>query len=431
MAEQRQSRKDESVAQFLLLCLRGRWDPTALEHARALSARSDLDWDALRKVACVEGVAPLLYHIARGQDLLPPPVEENLRLVYYDHAGPNLRLLHKLEDVVSHLTAEGVSVVLLKGAALGQTVYRNASVRPMEDLDLLVRQEAVPTALRVLSALDYEPAQAEFRTGYDFTYRNSVTLVRPEEVRASIEIHWSLFAPLYYQQAVPMDWFWQTALPVHIGDVSAWVLGPEAQVLHLCGHLLLHHGSEKRLRLLWLHDVAEVIAFYQEQIDWDQVLARARAYDLVLSAQQILTQVGDEWQAPIPPTVLERLCALRPSCGEGQSFAWLTTVDRPAQRFWTDLASVSGWGPRLRFMWYDLFPSAGYMQRRYRIPHRLLVPLYYPYRWFLGLRDTLLWRNHAPRGCPLEGRRRAEAADRLMFGASYGYGGVNGQATEP
>jgi hypothetical protein len=402
MAEQRHGRRDESVAQFLLLCLRGRWDPTALERARALSARND-DWDALRQVAYVEGVAPLLYHIARGQDLLLPPVEENLRLVYYHHAGRNLRLFHKLEDVVGHLTAGGVSVILLKGAALVQTVYRNASVRPMGDLDLLVRKEDVPTALRVLSALGYEPAQAEFRTGYDFTYRNYVILVKPEEVRAPIDIHWSLFAPRYYQHAVPMDWFWQTALPVHIGNASAWVLGPEAQVLHLCGHLLLHHGSEKRLRLLWLHDVAEVIAFYQEQIDWNQVLARARAYDLLLSAQQILTRVGDEWHAPIPPAVLERLCALRPSSHEGQSFAWLTTVDRPAQRFWTDLASVSGWGPQLRFVWYNLFPSAGYMQRRYCIPHWFLVPLYYPYRWFLGLRDTLRWRDRAPTG-PSPGR---------------------------
>jgi hypothetical protein len=396
MAEQRHGRRDESVAQFLLLCLRGRWDPTVLERARALSARNDLDWDALRQVACVEGVAPLLYHTARGQDLLPPLVEESLRLVYYHHAGRNLRLFHKLEDVVSHLTAGGVPVTLLKGAALAQTVYRNASVRPMVDLDLLVRQQDVPTALRVLSALGYEPAHAEHRAGYLFAYKNEMMLVKPGEVKAPIEIHWSLFGPLYYQQAVPMDWFWQTALPVRIGDASAWMLGPEAQVLHLCGHMPLQHSGEGELRLLWLHDVAEVIAFYQEQIDWDQVLARARAYDLVLPVQQILTRVSHEWHAPIPPAVLERLRTLRPSRDEERVFAWLTSAHRSAQRFWVDLASMPGWGPRLRFAWCIFFPSAGYMQRCYGIPHRFLVPLYYPYRWFLGLRDTLRWRDHTP-----------------------------------
>jgi hypothetical protein len=398
MAEQGQSRKDESVAQFLLLCLRGRWDPTALERARALSARSDLDWDALPQVAYAEGVAPLLYYIARGQDLLPPLVEENLRLIYYDHAGSSLRLLHKLGDVVGHLAAEGVPIILLKGVALAQTVYRNASVRPMVDLDLLVRREHVPTALRVLSALGYEPADAEHRAGYVVTYRNEVMLVKPGEVNVPIEIHWSLFGPLYYQQAVPMDWFWQTALPVRSGDASAWMLSPEAQLLHLCAHMPLQHSDEGEPRLLWLHDVAEVIAFYQEQIDWDQVLDRARAYDLVLPVQWILTRVGGEWHAPIPPAVLERLRALRPSRDEERVFAWLTAAHRPAQRFWVDLASMPGWGPRLRLAWCIFFPSAGYMQYRYRIPHRFLVPLYYLYRWFLGLRDTLRWRDRAPTG---------------------------------
>jgi len=402
MAEQGQSKK-ESVAQFLLLCLRGRWDLTALERARALSARSDLDWDALCQVACAEGVAPLLYHIARAQDLLPPSVKQNLRPVYYYNAGRNLRFLHRLEDVVSHLTAEGVPVILLKGAALAETVYRNASVRPMVDLDLLMRQEDVPTALRVLSVMGYEPAHAEHRAGYLFTYKNEMVLVEIGEVKAPIEIHWSLFGPLYYQHAVPLDWFWQTALPVRIGNASAWMLGPEAQVLHLCGHMPLQHSGEGGPRLLWLHDVAEVIAFYQEQIDWDQVLARAQAYDLVLPLQEILTRVSDEWHAPIPPDVLEQLRALRPSRDEERIFARLTTADRSAQRFWVDLASMPGWGPRLRFAWCIFFPSAGYMQRCYRIPHRFLVPLYYPYRWFLGLRDTLRWRDRASMG-PSPGR---------------------------
>ncbi len=395
MAEQGQSGKEESMTQFLRLCLRGRWDPTALEVARALGARSDLDGDALRKVAYVEGVAPLLYHIVRGQDLLPLPVKEDLRLAYYYNAGRNLLLLHKLEDAVGHLTAEGVPVILLKGAALAEAVYRKAAVRPMEDLDLLVRREHVSTALRVLSALGYEPAHAEFRAGYVVTYRNEVMLVKPGEVNVPIEIHWSLFSPLYYQHAVPINWFWQTALPASVGDVPTWILGPEAQVLHLCSHMLLHHGHGGEPRLLWLHDVAEVITFYQEQIDWEQVLAQARAYDLVLPVQQILTRVSDEWHAPIPPAVLERLRALQPSRDEERVFAWLTTAHRSAQRFWVNLASMPGWGPRLRFAWCIFFPSAGYMQRRYRIPHRFLVPLYYPYRWFLGLRDTLRWRDRA------------------------------------
>jgi len=135
-----------------------------------------------------------------------------------------------------------------------------------------------------------------------------------------------------------------------------------------------------------MHDVAEVIVFYQKQIDWDQVLTRAQVYDLVLPAQQILPRVGEEWHAPIPTDVLERLRALCPSCGQKRVFNGRAAHRLVAQGVWVALAGTPGWGPRLRFAWCVLFPSADYMQYRYRIPHRLLVPLYYPYRWFLGLR---------------------------------------------
>ena len=397
MAEQRQSKKDESVAQFLLLCLCGRWDPTALDHARALGARSDLDWNALCRVAYVEGVAPLLYHIARAQDLLPPSVKQNLRLIYYHNAGRNLFLFHKLKGVVGHLMAEGVPVILLKGAALAKTVYRNASVRPMVDLDLLVRREDVSTALHVLTSLDYETIPSH-------TYWDAVVLHKQGQVDTVFDVHWGLFLSFYYQHAIPMDWFWQTARSVGMGDASAWVLGPEAQVLHLCGHLLLHHSDGEGFRLLGLHDVAEVIVFYQEQIEWDQVLARAQAYDLVLPVQQILTQVGKEWNTPIPSAVLERLRALRPSRDEERVFAWFSTVhSSPAQSFRANLASIPGWGLRLRFVWCNLFPPVGYMQHCYRIPHWLLVPLYYPYRWFLALCHVLR-RRDSPYMGPFPGR---------------------------
>ncbi len=53
---------------------------------------------------------------------------------------------------------------------------------------------------------------------------------------------------------------------------------------------------------------------------------------------------------------------------------------------WAGLTSISGWGLRLRYALGNLFPSVDYMQGQYHIPHKLLVPLYYPYRWPRGLR---------------------------------------------
>jgi hypothetical protein len=56
-----------------------------------------------------------------------------------------------------------------------------------------------------------------------------------------------------------------------------------------------------------------------------------------------------------------------------------------AQRLWADLRSMPNGSLRLRYALASLFPPPAYMRERYRIAHPWLLPLYYPYRWLVGL----------------------------------------------
>ncbi|MGC9397174.1 MAG: nucleotidyltransferase domain-containing protein [Anaerolineae bacterium] len=377
-----------SVMQLLHLILRGRWAPEALEEARAPAARDAIAWDDFLQAARSGGVAPLVYEAARGQGLLPAPVEESLRLDYYGVARTNLLRFHRLEEVLRRLADAGIDVLLLKGAALAAAVYSNLALRPMGDFDLLVHEEDVEGALRVLAALGYARPYGEFRPGFIRAFRNQIMMTKAgDEATRPIEIHWRLLSPLHYQRSIPSDWLWETARAARLGDVPVRILSPEAQVLHLCGHLLQHGGCEKA-NTRQLYDLAEVIVLYRENIDWEQVLERAQAYDLVLPLREALARVHAMWALPISPEVWERLRRLRPSQDEAQAYALLAGRGRVAARLWGGLASIPGWGLRLRYVWGNLFPSADYMLDQYRIPSRLLLPLYYPYRWLRGLRRT-------------------------------------------
>ena len=374
---------DEAISQFLRLCLRGRWDPTALQAARTLARHSELDWDALSDVAHDEALAPLLHQIVRNQDVVPSFVEQDLRKAYCNNACCNTILFGELTNVLHHLAKEGVDVLVLKGGALAEIVYGDIAVRPMRDLDLLIRQQDLPVARKVLAAIGYTPAQVEMQTGFNGEFRNEETLYKPGIVDTYVDLHWKLVGSTYYQRTLSTDWFWETALSTQIGSAPALVLGHEAQVLYLCAHLL-HHGGQG---LLWLHDVAEVLTLYQAQIDWEQILLRAQAYNLVLSVQQILTQIADEWHTPIPANVLERLHALHPSGDEVQVFTSLTAKHQTmALRLFTDIVGVPDWLHKLHFAWSTLIPTRAYMQQRYSILHPALIPLYYPYRWLRGLK---------------------------------------------
>jgi len=345
---------------------------------------------AVARLALAQGLGPLLYGRLRGQDVFPPAAMSELRRAYYDNAGRSARLWHALETAIRALIQAGIPTLLLKGAALVPLVYHNPALRPMGDLDLLVRPADADAALATLAGLGYRPQQHEPAPRSIRTYENEIMLGR-EGAPAPLELHWGLFDSPYYQSHLPMEWFWQTARPVCIGDIVVQVLGPEAQLLHLCGHLLLHHSVEARP--LWLHDIAEVVACYQEGIDWPMLLEQARACDLLMPLQQVLPRIACDWQAPIPAIVLERLATLRPSRAEERIQTRLSSGPRPAgRRLLDDLADTPGWLHRLRLAWVNLFPTPTYMQQRYCIRYRLLVPLFYPYRWFLGLRGLVSHR---------------------------------------
>jgi hypothetical protein len=361
-------------SELLHLILRGRWDTTALEQAHALAARNGVMWDDFLRTARTGGISPLVYETVRGQGLLPASIEAAVRLDYYGVAKTNVRRFHRLDEVLRRL------------AALAQAVYSNLALRPMGDFDLLVHEADVDGALDVLAKLGYACPHGEFRPGFIRAFNNQVMMrkIGDEEARP-VEIHWRLISPLYYQRAIPTEWLWQTAWLEALGDAPVRILSPEAQIVHLCGHLLQHGGCE-RASPRQLYDLAEVIALYGERIDWEQVLERTQVYDLVLPVQGALERVWEAWRAPIPTEVLDRLHGLRPSPTEERVHGLFSTKSRVAQRLQVGLMSLPSWRLRVLYVWGTLFPSADYMVGQYRIPNRLLLPFYYPYRWLRGLR---------------------------------------------
>ncbi len=310
--------------------------------------------------------------------------------VFLTIALRNMLLLHALEDVLAHLVAEGIEVIVLKGAALALTVYQNIGLRPMSDVDLLIRPAQASAALHVMSELGYTHEARGTRPGDILAHECEVALTKPDPDAPMIELHWSLIDSPHYQRVIDMDWLWATARPLMVRDTPALMLGPEAQVLHLCAHLALHHPSPAQPHLLWLNDIVEVIRHYQGELDWDELLRRAQMYDLVLPLQRILPGLAAEWDAPIPDATLTALLSLQPTWAEKRVFGYMTDKRRTVgRRFWADVVTTVGWRERLGFAAANLFPAPAYMRERYGIQHPWLTPLYYPYRWWLGLRS--LW----------------------------------------
>lgn len=370
-----------NLQSFITLILRGRWDKTALEVAREIATNSNLDWDNLSKIVYIEALAPLLYRILRNENWLPENIQKEWNNAYYQNACRNTLLLRELSNVLQSLADVGVDVIVLKGAALAEKVYGDIAVRQMVDLDLLIHPKDLPIVREIVANLGYQLAGVEMQSGFNEEFRNEEIHWKRGLVDVNLDLHWKLVSPAFYQRTFLTDWFWETAISTKISGSPALILGNEAQIVYLCAHLMLHHGGNS---LLWLHDIAEAIAFSPTSIDWNLIITKAQSYNLVLSVQQILLRVADEWKVEIPVEVRSQLAILQPSREEVRAFYWQNQT--MALRLFDDLAGAKDWLTRLRIAWETLFPSRAYMQHRYQIPHVLLIPLYYPYRWLRGFR---------------------------------------------
>jgi len=365
----------DDLRSLLILLLRTRRDPAALPAVRHRLQTDPPAWGVLVAHSLEERVAPLLYQAVMGQGLVPPDVETQLQVEYHRTLLLNLILRQELGRIVQACAQAGLPLILLKGAALVETkVYPSPALRPMNDIDLLVRRETLPGVIATLTGLGYrhEPVDSAIRSELAF-WKEQPALVH-------LDVHWHLFFSLYYQYTLPLAWFWQTARPVKMSEATTLVLSPTALLLHLCAHIYMHHDRED---LLSLNDICEVLTVDREQLDWTEVLARAEACRLVLPLQRLLPVLAGEWGAPVPADILTQLAALPVSAEERRLFYWGAAPT--ARRFLADLVSLPDWPARLRYAWRKLFPPPAYMRECYRVAHPWQLLFYYPYRWLTGM----------------------------------------------
>lgn len=378
---------------FMRLCLRSRWQPEVLSEAEDLAVSGRLDWPALCDTARANGLAPLLYDALRSSQFLPTAVVDCLQNAYQETAVYAGLMSLELSNVLHMLADVGLPVIVLKGAALGDTLYGNSALRPMTDLDLLLDERDITTTIDVLRQRGYQSAGVEVRPGHTLNFENELVIRSPGIPSLAIELHWHLLDSPFYQDHLNEGWFWDTARPARLVETDALVLGLEASILHMSAHYVLHHKAQG---MRWICDIAGLALLFGTDIDWQLVLDKAAGFRLVTSVQVVLQQLVDDWGVAIPSDVMQAAGRLPVSEEERRVVQWLQSEQRPVvQRFWADLAGMSGWRRRASFLLANLFPSAKYMQDRYELPDRAMVPLAYPYRWAIGVREVIISRRAA------------------------------------
>lgn len=265
--------------ELLLDCLKNEKEEAQLEKLQDLSAGQ---WEEILVSAARSRMAPLLYHTLKPQLADLPQAEgirEKLRQAYYTSAARNMRLYRQLLDIVTLFSEEGVPVVLLKGSHLAELVYGNLALRPMSDMDLLVKPGDLQRANRLLKGEGY--SSSELHQGNSFEHLAPYR----RKGAVSIEIHHQITEPPFSRRFNIED-LWKRARRETIEGVNVLTLAPEDLILHLSAHVSIHHGFS--FGIIPYIDIARAVDYYSNELDWKLLWQRAETWGMQRSLYLVL-----------------------------------------------------------------------------------------------------------------------------------------------
>lgn len=250
-------------------------------------------WDDLPAQAEAHGLGPLLYTYLRQAGVaLPPGVQRELQGLYLRHRHANEVRTRVLSKILAVFSVAGIETRVLKGAALAHLIYPQPGLRPMRDMDLLVKKSEALRAQTLLAELGFAaPLPAHLPDKH-----LPAAARQTEGLSVSVELHHNLFN-MAYPASFSLEQATESPLTFTVAGQPAGALGCAEMLWHLCEHVTYHTNVWESLRLIWVADIVGLAERFAAEIDWAMVKQR---YPLVLNVLSLFHFI-----TPLSPVLQE------------------------------------------------------------------------------------------------------------------------------
>jgi hypothetical protein len=251
------------------------WGPEA-DTSIVEQARRVRNWPWLIGVAELERATRVLWQRCSSLGVYPVPeacktqLEQMASIAAFRAEHLRARLL----ETVHALEREGIDVILLKGAALANTIYPSFIERPMGDIDLMVTPELADRAHRVARSAGWKWDEVTFPFARYAGHHHLPPLDDASGTGIRLELHTGI-AIEGHPFALTFDQLRAQGRALQLGTTTATVPCAEHLLLHECVHFAWSHvlsfGSWRTVRDV--HAIAE-----QQVVNWDTVLDEIRRH---------------------------------------------------------------------------------------------------------------------------------------------------------
>ncbi|MDD5597655.1 MAG: nucleotidyltransferase family protein [Victivallaceae bacterium] len=221
-------------------------------------------WYDLFDFAAHQGLSIIVYDILKRNGIaLPESITEKMKNVCYNACVSNAKRKKQLKDIIRLFNNNGIEHILLKGAALINTVYEDSICRAMCDFDILVKDKDGNRAFDLLIKHGYKSIIASseeadiFKEGF---YQHYPQLKKADSL--IIELH-TCFSDSYNTNP---DEIWNRSKTINTGNLKTRVMSYEDMIIHIALHKFIQHGCMDN-SLLGLYDIFLIVK--TGRIDWN------------------------------------------------------------------------------------------------------------------------------------------------------------------
>jgi len=354
-------------------------------------AEGPIDWNYFTLLANSHGVASLVFNNLEKLKLihLVPQERQNfLKNAHMMSLSRNAFNAQSMGEVLRLLNGEKIKTVLLKGMALENSVYGNAGLRQMSDVDILIERKECIRARNILMKYGYVslPVKSYFHKFIiTSTGKHLPSLIKNG---TSVEIHHELFGNCQNNLTKRLH---DTSNEIELSGEKTYVPGPQIFFLYLVSHLYLHEiNNESQLRLY--ADLVVLLEKYRDEIINYDLLTYASQAGITGILAWKLEPLRDLWGISFPSWVNEFIDKwYNPDSINKFIFFLKSPKNNPppdhANYYRHAVSEIPGFHRKFLFVLGDIFPSLSFMKKRYGCASSWKVLIYYPHRvgklWWL------------------------------------------------